>query len=164
MKWWTRNDDFVQQMTFENAMYNCLIRRMQLLALDDQDNSQGRDYWHRRFYYSNAIDTEILHYWTSGAPLVNETKMILTENTTVWCTNNKTSKSMCNFKFTNNNSDHNCVAFERWTTILRTVDCAKKLSFVCEASSKLNLKMCFNLFIISTRANVRCVRRMRIVQ
>jgi hypothetical protein len=40
-------------MDFESAMYNCLLRRMELVAFDE--NIEYNDYWKNSFFYQRAM-------------------------------------------------------------------------------------------------------------
>jgi hypothetical protein len=42
-------------MTYEDAMYNCLLRRATLVAFDGE-NEFPNDYWRNSIYFQTAFD------------------------------------------------------------------------------------------------------------
>jgi hypothetical protein len=139
-------------MDFAAAMYNCLLRRMELVAFDTKDEIHS--YWMRSNYYAQAMSTgsdfstnshfyrhksilEILHYWTAGA--FDESPMIIdvADKRLVWCSTNRTTINNFPRKFhVGEKKRPKCIAFEKYMQRFRAVNCKAKLSFVCEVRTR----------------------------
>jgi hypothetical protein len=146
-------------MTFAEAMYNCMLRRMELVAFDTPNELHS--YWINSSYYSRAMGMgeylsaisvenfhlrrpiEIIHYWTAGAAVSVERFLSIAKirsrkrrNKIVWCSTNKTTV-MDNKLRMGKTSKEKCLAFSKWTETFQMVDCDRKLSFICEVSRKI---------------------------
>jgi hypothetical protein len=77
---------------------------------------------------------EIIYYWTSGAAITDSSSE---EDNILWCSTNKTNEVPAKFAKSKRSKGHKCVAFERWTSRYTIVNCAKKMSFICEVISSI---------------------------
>jgi hypothetical protein len=132
-------------MNYEDAMYNCLLRRATLVSFNQKvEDEEIHEYWKYSTYFQNAFEIglitfnlvicsfllrylwkDVIYYWTSGA-LLNTYEL----GNVFWCSTNLTSEVSISPKL--GESGKKCVAYERWTGKFVELNCSKQLSFVCE--------------------------------
>jgi hypothetical protein len=167
-------------MTFSEALYNCLLRRMELVAFDM--TNETHDYWTYSSYYGRALNIgklklnalaqflltlrfennlEILYYWTAGAAkVVTEPSFSKVKSTgkISWCSTNITVPTKNTIKLRKKRKQ-SCLAYSRWTHAYQEINCNRKLSFICEVNNKVVSLFLFTLTqIYSTHAKQLYVR------
>jgi hypothetical protein len=140
-------------MDFGSAMYNCLLRRMELVAFDT--DKELHPYWSQSSYYGKTINigknsrkikicgqksvicVDIHYFWTSGVATTQKPTLKIIKKQerngtfVTWCSTNTTFE-MRNKVVLGKGKKRKCMAYERWTNRLRMLDCGLQLSFICE--------------------------------
>ncbi|CAB3387297.1 Hypothetical predicted protein [Cloeon dipterum] len=129
----------VDKVNFGKAVEACLYRKLQLLAMDQFDDSNFDDNFHETLinYMLPYYEKEPIEFlWTSAAPCSKSDPLDKATNScssVTWCSNNVESRLNYTLNLGKFSRPY-CIIYRKSTQRLVPADCSLEASFMCESA------------------------------